>query len=169
VTPPSITLSRRVLLAVAVPTTTGWLAGCASPRTTPPRETQAWTGRLGLVVESEPPQSFAGGFELTGTAVMGILSLFSPLGSQVARMQWSPNEVTLTDGQTIRQFASLDALTEQTTGTALPVQALFQWLQGHPSHAEGWDVDLSGFGDGKLVARRKNPQPAAILRIALDP
>jgi len=58
---------------------------------------------------------------------------------------------------------------DSTTRPSRPVQALFQCLQGHPSQADGWDVDLSGFGDGKLVARRKSPQPTAILRIALDP
>lgn len=162
-------LSRRTLLAATMAAAATGLPGCASTRASTPREAQAWTGRLGLVVESEPPQSFAGGFELTGTAATGTLSLFTPLGSQVARMQWSPTEVTLTDGQATRQFTSLDALTQQTTGAALPVQSLFQWLQGQPSPAEGWDVDLSGFGDGRLLARRKSPQPTAILRIALDP
>ncbi len=161
--------NRRSLLMASVAVAAGWLTGCASPRASTPRETPTWVGRLGLVVESEPPQSFAGGFELTGSATTGTLSLFSPLGSQVARMQWSPTEVTLADGQTVRQFTSLDALTQQTTGASLPVQSLFQWLQGNPSQADGWDVDLSSFGDGKLVARRKSPLPTAILRIALDP
>lgn len=160
---------RRSLLIASAAAAAGWLTGCASTRANTPRQALTWTGRLGLVVESDPPQSFAGGFELTGSATTGALSLFNPLGNQVARMQWSPTEVTLADGQTVRQFTSLAALTEQTTGAALPVQALFQWLQGHPSQADGWDVDLSGFGDGKLLARRKNPQPTAILRIALDP
>ena len=101
---------RRSLLIASAAAAAGWLTGCASTRASTPREALTWTGRLGLVVESEPPQSFAGGFELTGSATTGALSLFSPLGSQVARMQWSPSEVTLADGQTVRQFTSLAAL-----------------------------------------------------------
>ncbi len=162
-------LCRRTLLACAMACAATGLPGCASTHANTPRKAQTWTGRLGLVVESEPPQSFAGGFELTGTAATGALSLFTPLGSQVARMQWSPTDVTLADGQATRRFSSLDALTEQATGAALPVQSLFQWLQGHPSPAQGWDVDLSSFADGRLVARRTHPLPPAHLRIVLDP
>ena len=77
-------LCRRTLLACAMACAATGLPGCASTHANTPRKAQTWTGRLGLVVESEPPQSFAGGFELTGTAATGALSLFTPLGSQVA-------------------------------------------------------------------------------------
>jgi len=67
---------RRSLLIASAAAAAGWLTGCASTRASTPREALTWTGRLGLVVESEPPQSFAGGFErlvgpTAGGGVMG--------------------------------------------------------------------------------------------------
>jgi outer membrane lipoprotein LolB len=46
------------------------------------------------------------------------------------------------------------------------VAALFDWLAGVPSVADGWQVDLSGRTEGRLRARRL-AAPAADLRIVL--
>ena len=145
------------------------LGGCATvQRVNPPPGPHSWSGRLALVVQSDPVQSFAGSFELSGTAENGELALFTPLGNQVALLQWSPVAVTLNDGRSQRQYSSLADLTEHITGAALPVPALFQWLQGQDSLAAGWSVDLSEFGSGKLRAQRHEPLPRAILRMTLD-
>ena len=46
--------------------------------------------------------------------------------------------------------------------------ALFDWLQGRATAAAGWQVDLSRMEQGRLSARRHDPQPPAALRIVLD-
>lgn len=157
----------------------GWLlvfasfliAGCARP---PGAEGQnvlnsgVWAGRMALQVESDPPQSFAAGFELKGTPQAGALSLYSPLGNTLAVLNWSPQVATLNSGGDIRQFASLETLVTQVTGTAIPLPALFAWLEGNQASAAGWTADLSGLADGRLVAKRHDPMPVAVLRVVLE-
>lgn len=131
-------------------------------------EPQLWRGRLALRVESEPPQSFFAGFELSGHAGQGELRLFSPLGTTLADLRWSPQSATLSNNGETRQFESLDALATQATGTAIPIAALFQWLAGVQTGADGWSADLSQLDDGRLTARRTQPAPAAELRLILE-
>ena len=121
-----------------------------------------------MQVESEPPQSFAAGFALQGTAARGELSLFSPLGNTLAVLNWSADAATLTTSGKTQQFASLDALVTQATGTPLPIAALFDWLAGNQSTATGWSADLTQLAQGRLVARRTDPAPMAVLRLALE-
>jgi outer membrane lipoprotein LolB len=68
-------------------------------------------------------------------------------------------------------------------GETLPVAAWFDWLAGRPWPAAasmasttsgapgfrqlGWQVDLAGFGDGLVVARR-DAAPAVTVRAKLD-
>jgi outer membrane lipoprotein LolB len=147
------------------------LAGCAHPARTKAisdAENRFWTGRLSLQVASEPPQSFAAGFELKGSAGTGELLLTSPLGSTLANMAWSPGQATLRTGSQERHFDSLETLSSQITGTPLPVRALFAWLEGLHATADGWQADLSRMAEGRLVARRTEPAPAAELRLILD-
>ena len=165
--PPTARLARRgalVLLAAG-------LAGCAaSPRSQHPgaATSSSWSGRLGLIIASEPPQQFHAGFDLTGTEYSGELRLASPLGSTLALLQWRPGQALLQqDGQT-REYPSVDALSAAVTGTAVPLRALFAWLRGQAEPVEGWQVDLSQLSDGRLLARRIAPLPAAELRIILD-
>lgn len=131
-------------------------------------EPQLWRGRLALRVESEPPQSFFAGFELSGHAGQGELRLFSPLGTTLADLHWSPQSATLSNNGETRQFESLDTLATQATGTAIPIAALFQWLAGVQTGADGWSADLSQLDDGRLTARRTQPEPSAELRLILE-
>jgi outer membrane lipoprotein LolB len=62
----------------------------------------------------------------------------------------------------------MEDFTEQLTGSALPVSALFDWLKGKPHEAIGWQADLSTLQDGALIARRTTPLPAVTLRLKLD-
>lgn len=148
------------------------LAGCA----TPPRpaaaegEPASWAGRLALQTEAEAPQqqTFAAAFELKGGAQSGELRLFSPLGQTLAALAWEPGKATLRANDGMRDFDSLDALVAQVTGTAIPIAALFEWLAGRPAAVPGWQADLSQLGDGRIVARRSAPLPAATLRVALE-
>lgn len=127
-----------------------------------------WSGRLGLIVASEPPQSYSAGFALSGSARAGELMLTSPLGSTLAVMRWQPGQALLQQGEQTARFDSLEALLAQVTGTPLPVRALFGWLHGEPQSVPGWQADLSGLPDGRLFAQRLMPLPTAELRLVLD-
>jgi outer membrane lipoprotein LolB len=146
------------------------LTGCVQlPRTT--IETAAadiWTGRLSLQVQSEPPQSFSGGFEIKGSPNLGELRLNSPLGNTVLAARWSTAQATLYSGTETRHYNSIDALIEQSTGAALPVAALFDWLVGKATPSNGWTADLTRQPEGHIYARRSNPLPLSELRIVLD-
>lgn len=131
-------------------------------------ENGPWAGRISLQVQSDPPQSFFAGFELKGTPEKGDLTLVSPIGSVIGVMRWSPGEAVLESGREVRSFASVDALLAQATGAAIPVTALFAWLQGNNTSQYGWTADLSQQSTGRITAKRVDPAPQAELRIVLD-
>ena len=105
---------------------------------------EEWAGRISLQVASEPPQSFSASFGLKGRAENGELTLISPLGNVLAVLRWSPGQALLDRGnQDIQRFASIDELMERATGAAIPLNALFAWLQGNNATASGWVADLT--------------------------
>jgi outer membrane lipoprotein LolB len=122
-----------------------------------------------VVVQSDPPQSSTASFALQGDARLGELQFFSPMGTTLARLQWRDGQVHLHRGQEPERFASMEELTAQLTGSALPVTALFDWLQGQPHEVPGWQADLSSLAQGTLTARRQQPLPTVTLRIKIDP
>lgn len=147
-----------------------WLAGCAAPQQAPAPGELAWNGRLALSVASEPPQSFSAGFDLHGSPQSGELLLATPLGTTLATITWSPGQAEMTQGNRTTRRASLDELgTDLGGGTAVPVAALFAWLQGQPVQVNGWTADLSHHADGRVTARRLHPLPAAELRLVFEP
>jgi len=139
--------------------------GAASGREPPPLN--EWTGRLALIVEDRPSQSYSAAFELRGSAKQGSLDLLSPLGNVVAQLAWQPGLAQLRNGDTARQFPSLDDLVLAATGTALPVATLFDWLKGLDTPVAGWMVDLSRHTQGRYVAKRLS-DPVTELRVILD-
>lgn len=145
-----------------------FLAACASPRAHVPGQAN-WSGRMAVQVEGTPPQSFAAGFDLSGNPEAGELLLITPLGTALATVRWSPGQAELQQGQQIIRRASLDELSTEIGGTALPVKALFAWLRGQPQTAQGWEADLSRQPEGRIQARRLAPAPAAELRIVFEP
>lgn len=144
--------------------------GCAAPRPPDlqPPSGGSWSGRLALQVEGDASQSFSAGFELRGAAEAGELTLLSPLGGALAALSWSPGAASLRSGGKEQSFPSLEALVAAATGAPLPVAALFDWLAGRNTPVPGWQADLSQLADGRVRARRTDPQPSADLRIALD-
>ena len=148
------------------------LAGCAQPPRTAlvnDPANKAWAGRLSLQVDSEPPQSFSAGFELRGQPERGDLTLISPLGNVLGVVRWAPDQAELDQGNgSPQRYESLDALMTQVTGAAVPVSALFAWLQGDNAQFAGWSADLSRQPDGRITAKRTQPAPAADLRVVLD-
>ena len=146
-----------------------WLAGCAQPMPSAPVEENSWNGRIALQIDGQASQSFSAMFELRGTAQAGGLVLFSPFGNRIAQLDWKDGHAQLVSGQNTRTSDSLDTLLQDVTGTRIPVTALFSWLKGTQASATGWQADLTGIADGRLTARRDDPQPTATLRIALTP
>ena len=138
-----------------------WLVGCAQPqrRSAHTPSTGPWSGRIHLRVDDpDAPRSFAAHFDLS-----------TPLGTLLARLQWSVGEASIETAQERRSAATLSALLREVTGEALPIDALFDWLSGVPTLAGGWQADLQQLDEGRLSATRTQPPPAAMLRILLNP
>ena len=74
------------------------------------------TGRISLLVQSEPVQSFAGSFELLGSAATGSLTLITPLGSTAAVLRWSPGLAQLDDGSKSQNYPSVAAMMQRSRG-----------------------------------------------------
>nr|WP_192882295.1 lipoprotein insertase outer membrane protein LolB [Paracidovorax avenae] len=148
------------------------LAGCASPprppRTAEQAGTRRWNGRMALQVDDPAVNPVSAGFELSGGPQHGELVLLNPLGNVLATLEWSPAGAVLQKGGERRTSPSLDALVLELTGSALPVAALFAWLDGDAVAVPGWTVDTSRLDDGRLTAQRQSPLPEATLRIVLD-
>ena len=133
----------------------------------------SWHGRLALrIAPSLPdaaPQAFSAGFEISGNAQAGALTLLTPLGSTAAALDWSPGSASLHNNGENQQFESLDALLRSAVGTEVPVAALFAWLRGENMAMDGWSADLSQHANGRITARRLQPAPASELTMLLEP
>jgi outer membrane lipoprotein LolB len=147
------------------------LGGCAPLQSkTPTAATHdSWQGRLSVKVATEPPQAFSANFALQGSAANGTLALTSVLGTRLADMRWSAGAATLETPHEMLRFNSVDAMVTHSVGTALPLTALFGWLQGSVGAAVGWGVDLQDFSAGRIRAWRLAPEAAAEIKIILDP
>lgn len=154
------------------------IAGCAiNQRATSQNDInmRSWHGRLATQVEANPndpqsqPQSFSASFELTGSPDVGELTFFTPLGSTAAAIRWTPRFAILEAPGDTRNFAGLSLLIQTLLGTDVPVIALFAWLDGRDMQADGWEVDLAQFAQGKITAQRRLPLPQAQLRLILEP
>lgn len=163
-------LRRQAALLAGLLLATAFVAGCASPsRAERPDDAKIsfWAGRISLQVQSDPPQAFFAGFELKGNPAQGELTLNSPLGNSLAVLRWSPQEAVLDSGNQTQRFATVDELIEKATGAAVPLPALFDWLDGKNTAADGWKADLSQQPEGRISASRTMPQPRSDLRIVL--
>ncbi|MGV8804033.1 MAG: outer membrane lipoprotein LolB [Polaromonas sp.] len=167
-----LTARLRSLLLCGCLFATFLIAGCArSPSASALNglNNEFWSGRLSLQLQSEPQQFFSAGFELKGKPERGELTLISPLGNVLGVLRWSPGQAELESGkQNIQHFDSVDALMLRATGAAVPLSALFAWLQGDNAHVNGWRADLSRYNEGRISAQRTQPAPRADLRVVLD-
>lgn len=165
-----MTIVRRALvggLMIALMLATG----CATrPKAETVRDANfgQWSGRLSLKLAGDPPQAFSAGFELLGNPQTGSLHLTGPFGSTAAELSWLPGSATLKSGRETQQFPNVDALIAHVTGTPVPAQALFDWLNGKNTTIAGWQADLSQLSAGRLVARQPQPPRPAELRIVLQ-
>jgi outer membrane lipoprotein LolB len=91
------------------------------------------------------------------------------MGTTIARVRWSPQGALWQRGSEWESRPTLSELTRELMGTELPVADLFQWLRGQTTSTEGWQVDLSRQGDGRIHAQRQSPLPRAELRVVFEP
>jgi len=128
-----------------------------------------WEGRLSVQVAGEPPQRISADFFLEGTARRASLTLNSPLGTRLARMQWDATSATLEVGDQKLSFESVDAMSTHSLGSALPMQALFAWLHGRPETAPGWEIQTLDVLQGRIRARSVDRTPAVQIDLVLEP
>ena len=134
------------------------------------KQTGHWQGRISLRVLQPNPEHFSANFELYGSAETGELSIMSPLGTTLAVARWTPHNAQLLQGQKVQDFASVEALTLQLTGAALPLPALLAWLDVDGPALPGWQLNAESPASGRRVyAQRESPLPALQLTLLLDP
>lgn len=123
--------------------------------------------------QAEPARGMSFGFFFQGQVERGSLSLMTPLGSQVAQVDWTPTSATLRrvgpgGGEDIRR-GSIEELAETALGEALPLQTLVHWMQGRPDPAlphqpspeadtfeqRGWFIDTRERAQGRILATRQ--------------
>lgn len=171
---------RRNLFIIALITL---LQACATTQTTPKSSSNAQTqnanaqhlqslaeikqfalkGRIGVQTQVK---GFSGRLDWQHQLSYDHIALYSPLGSQVASIQKTPEKVTLEDGSG-KQISAADAesLTEKTMGWKLPLTGLVDWSLGRPTNSpivastwdeqgrlttlkqDGWDIEYSDYND----------------------
>jgi outer membrane lipoprotein LolB len=165
--------SLCLLSACSLPTQQAKLPGTSDTHTQEARSghksSKAYrAGRFSLLIDTEPQQSYMASFDLSGGWPEGALTVYNPLGMQMAKAEWTSQTARLLQGNQVREFESLEKLIFQTTGTRLPASALVDWLSGKPTPAEGWNVDVSEWHLNRLVLERVQPGPRTVLRIAFE-
>jgi outer membrane lipoprotein LolB len=160
------------------------LAGCTSLAPNEP-SAMGWTGKLGYRVEASASQRIQAGsvsFDLQGTAQLGSLTLTGPLGTTVAKGDWDRDGARLFDGQQTQTHPSLAelgaALGRALHGAPLPLEALFDWIQGRPwpqAPSEllanggwqqlGWQVQHES--KGRLIISRPTQDTMGAIQIRL--
>lgn len=147
-----------------------WLAGCATG-SRPVQQQGApshWQGRLAIKVIHPETKAFAANFDLQGDAARGQLTLSSPLGTALARMNWTADAAFLTTTGAPQRFDSMQALALGATGVDIPITQLFDWFAGKEAAAPGWQADLRDFGIGRITAKREGADLQAELKILFD-
>lgn len=156
-----------------------------SPAASPP--TVAIQGQLSLklgAIREQPARGISLGFFFHGDEQAGQLDLMTPMGSQVAQVSWTADQVWLTDDKGRRRFDSLDELSQQVLGEALPLRALVPWMQGRPARfltcqrgplpkqfvQDGWQIDAREQASNRLQAQRpaSAEQRAVLIKFYLD-
>lgn len=196
---PRSALSKGCLAILA----SGMLLGCANTRAPsqpssaisnatvlvalPQPQRQELQGQLSiklLAFGQMPAKGLSLGFFFAGSTEAGQLDLITLMGSQLAQVNWMPDEVWLTDEKGKRRYASMDELSGAALGEALPLRALVHWMQGSPDPTLpsetgpqansftqlGWTIDLSERDSKKLTATRAatSSQRGVYVKVYLD-
>lgn len=162
---------RWVGVAIAV-VATFLIAACASPVSITSNSGNKndfyREGRLALKIYTDPIETFSADFELTGNPQTGTLTFSTALGVTAAQLEWGAQGAKLRARGEVRDFESLDDLTQYAVGSKLPIGSLFAWLQGENALAAGWTVDLERVASGRLSARRLPPEIPVDLKMSWE-
>lgn len=95
-------------------------------------------GRLSVRYQANGnEESLHGSFSWEQSRDLTVVTLLSPLGQTLARIEITPQNATLMQpGQAPRVADNIDALTTLALGWPLPVSGLKNWLQAYASSAE---------------------------------
>lgn len=90
-------------------------------------------GRIGVQTNGK---GFSGSLQWQHNNTEDDIDLYSPLGSQVASIKKTPEQVTLQDASG-KHFSAVDAetLTQETLGWRLPLTGLVDWAIGRPTQS----------------------------------
>jgi outer membrane lipoprotein LolB len=139
--------------------------------------------KLGAFGE-QPAKGLSLGFFFNGNTDTGQLDLMTLMGSQMAQVNWTPDEAWLSDDKGRHPYASLDALSRAALGEALPLRTLIYWMQGQADPMadvapgpepdtfvqSGWTIDTRQLRVKKLQAERpaSATQRSAQIKVYLD-
>ena len=129
-------VALRLFVSAALAVALSWLGGCAHLRATPASSASTCAGTvLGgrIAVTGEGLQGMYGGFKLVLTASSGRFDVLSPLGQMLAQARWDDGGASLSDGRSVRDFPSFEAMTKAALGVGLPRAALQDWVRGVPA------------------------------------
>jgi len=139
--------NKKMLHTLAIAGACALLSACATGPVLPPsqatvaqyRDAIDLSGRLSVNYDKDGKrETLSGKFMWAQTANAVDVTLSSPLGQTIAKIQVTPQSATLIQGgRTPRVAADIDALTAQTLGWSLPVSGLRDWLQGYAAGADG--------------------------------
>ena len=118
-------------------------------------------GRIGVQTNNK---GFSGGIQWQHAIAGDNISLYSPLGGQVAQITQSSNQITLTDANGKQlSAANAEALTYHALGWSLPLAGLADWSLGRPCpspiqsstwdeqgllttlNQDGWKIEFSNY------------------------
>lgn len=184
-------LSRR---SFAMAACTLLIAACAPMQ---PRESVTAAARAplaafaleGRLSATDGRQAANGGVDWQHAARSDRLTLLSPLGQIVARLDSTPEGASLTQADGTRVLASdIDSLLPRVLGVELPAQRLARWVQAAPDAAaeirhrdavgrpqlvidQGWRIEYLAYADDApqaLPARLDVSRGDARLRLIID-
>jgi len=120
-------------------------------------------GRIGVQTNSK---GFSGGLKWHHSTAADNIALFSPLGSQVAQITKSSDQITLTDANGKKvSAADAETLIYNALGWSLPLTGLADWSLGRPSsgpilastwdeqgllttlNQDGWKIEFSNYAE----------------------
>ena len=120
-------------------------------------------GRIGVQTEDK---GFSGGLNWQHSASNDDISLYSPLGGQVASIKKTAYKVTLMDAKNNSVSAKdAETLTQTTLGWRLPLTGLADWSLGRPANSaiqaiawdeqghlsrlkqDGWDIEYQNYSE----------------------
>jgi|GEM_PF-107574 len=143
-------LARAALPLCALPCMLLGCAAIAPPRSGMPAAAQAQThrtyhpsidlgGRLSVRYQQNgKEEAVHGNFTWTQTPDRTLVTLLSPLGQTMAKIEIMPDRsILMQPGQPVRSAADVDALTAETLGWPLPISGLREWLQGFATGTDG--------------------------------